>query len=381
MATFSKPTTTAQWDTSAINISTPDAGHIASGWSLSEKPPAPWFNYLHRTYGQWLGWLNERVFDGATSDEIVFRTPALPALNLLKLTASGGVTLTQNSSDPVLQISGTSSPGVLFYESDSAANAGKWRINTDTNGAFFSLSSVLDDNLTTVNSFITCDRSGTLFFVDSRMSLNTTGILTLANVASPRMNIAGATSGTLRLTHSGGALNSKYFDVKASGSVFTLESLSDVFVSSTFFQYIPASDQISAMVSKFITNSISCVTTAGEPASGNDATTRHRKNSIMAWARVDNTGAITASWGFASIVQDISGVGRYILTLNAGVSIASSKAAIMATPNELISINGFGVIITAKATSATTIRVELINETTSFYVANAFSVIVIGEPA
>jgi hypothetical protein len=70
MALFTKPTKVARWATNATRTLEPSSGEKDVGWEVDKKPPARKMNWLQWVAYGWFGWLNERLFDGATDDDL-----------------------------------------------------------------------------------------------------------------------------------------------------------------------------------------------------------------------------------------------------------------------------------------------------------------------
>jgi len=109
-ATYTKPTKIPRWADTGTIVE-PAEAKKDSGWVTTEKPPASYFNWLENLSGQWFKWLDERLFDGATKDELFLRYPG-NGTTALKITLDGvstvksfGVGLVPTASaDPELQI-------------------------------------------------------------------------------------------------------------------------------------------------------------------------------------------------------------------------------------------------------------------------------------
>jgi hypothetical protein len=99
----------------------PGAGKEASGWSIAERPPAYWFNWILNAVGQWLGYFNnvidEFVWTGRIDLDvspaiiwqrgIVTNTDLVPqgdeldvvfSNNVVSATTNGAIFITGNSS-------------------------------------------------------------------------------------------------------------------------------------------------------------------------------------------------------------------------------------------------------------------------------------------
>lgn len=68
-----------------------DTTTVAEGWVPKQNPPSQYFNYMQNKYGEWFGWVNERFFDGTTSDDLRIESPG--AVGELELVGSGPASL------------------------------------------------------------------------------------------------------------------------------------------------------------------------------------------------------------------------------------------------------------------------------------------------
>lgn len=59
-----KPTKVPIWNTGGSNRTEPSSGKKATGWLSGEAPSSAFFNWLQWLTGDWLQWLDERLFDG-----------------------------------------------------------------------------------------------------------------------------------------------------------------------------------------------------------------------------------------------------------------------------------------------------------------------------
>ena len=62
-----KPSTVPVWNTGGTNNVEPTAGKKVAGWAPQERPPAQYFNYLQKLYGEWLEYLSDGNLELATS--------------------------------------------------------------------------------------------------------------------------------------------------------------------------------------------------------------------------------------------------------------------------------------------------------------------------
>lgn len=60
-----KPTTLPQWSTTGGTTLDPGSAKKASGWTVDEKPPARWWNWLLNLIYQWIQYLDTPVGTGA----------------------------------------------------------------------------------------------------------------------------------------------------------------------------------------------------------------------------------------------------------------------------------------------------------------------------
>jgi len=71
---ITKPTDDPQWCTTGSRV---DQGGAKSknGWVAPELPPDTYFNFIQGAQGDYVAWLEERVDDGAGSDDVEFHAP------------------------------------------------------------------------------------------------------------------------------------------------------------------------------------------------------------------------------------------------------------------------------------------------------------------
>jgi hypothetical protein len=74
-ATYTKPTKIPRWADTSANIIEPPEVKKDQGWLFEEIPPSAFENWRTKLTGEWMKWLNERLFDGASKDELVLKSP------------------------------------------------------------------------------------------------------------------------------------------------------------------------------------------------------------------------------------------------------------------------------------------------------------------
>ena len=65
MAT-TKPTKVPRWNDTGGNRTEPLEAEKDAGWAVDAQPPSSYFNWLQFYTGDWLRWIDERIFDGTT---------------------------------------------------------------------------------------------------------------------------------------------------------------------------------------------------------------------------------------------------------------------------------------------------------------------------
>lgn len=83
-----KPGTVPQLDTNQTNRTAPIASKISDGYVLNDLLPSSNFNYLVGFAGDWLSWVDERIFDGATEEEMFLRGRSMGSEDGLLLDAT-----------------------------------------------------------------------------------------------------------------------------------------------------------------------------------------------------------------------------------------------------------------------------------------------------
>lgn len=130
MASFIKPVLVPRWADVGGNITAATEGQKDTGWLDNQIPPAGVQNEWQNLVGAWFKWVNERIADGATADEIVFNDPAAAAA-MLKLAADGirstgglllgdGAGLTGVVQDGVARMDGLNVGGVVAPSTGTA---------------------------------------------------------------------------------------------------------------------------------------------------------------------------------------------------------------------------------------------------------------------
>lgn len=76
MATFTKPTLVPRWADVGGNIAAAPEGLKDVGWGNNQEPPAGIQNEWQNLVGEWFKWLNERLDDGMSPDEVALLAPA-----------------------------------------------------------------------------------------------------------------------------------------------------------------------------------------------------------------------------------------------------------------------------------------------------------------
>lgn len=84
---MAKPTDKFTWSESLPAASVqPDATHLANGWAAGEKPPAEFFNWLFRTCGKWISYLDTgslELGDGTDATPLIACNTTATAFRLL----------------------------------------------------------------------------------------------------------------------------------------------------------------------------------------------------------------------------------------------------------------------------------------------------------
>ena len=76
MATFTKPTLVPRWADVGGNIAVAPEGLKDVGWGNNQEPPAGIQNEWQNLVGEWFKWLDERLDDGMSPDEVALLAPA-----------------------------------------------------------------------------------------------------------------------------------------------------------------------------------------------------------------------------------------------------------------------------------------------------------------
>ena len=64
-----KPTVVPEWARTTGHLTAPTSGKQDLGWEYEEDPSSSIENWRTKAVGQWLAWINERLNDGASSDD------------------------------------------------------------------------------------------------------------------------------------------------------------------------------------------------------------------------------------------------------------------------------------------------------------------------
>jgi hypothetical protein len=121
MATYTKPTTVPEWAVTGTRTE-PSAGKKNTGWIFEESPPYDFFNWLQGISGDWFNWINERLGDGTTADEL--RILSTGGLEI----GSSSFLLKHDGTDPyIIFAHPTGTPDQLWY--DKSANELHLQIN------------------------------------------------------------------------------------------------------------------------------------------------------------------------------------------------------------------------------------------------------------
>ena len=103
-ATYTKPTKTPRWADTLVegigNILEPTETKKDLGWVFEEIPPSPFENWRTQLVGNWIKWINERVFDGTTNNELLLKSPgsAVSALRIADTVVTSELPLTVKTS-------------------------------------------------------------------------------------------------------------------------------------------------------------------------------------------------------------------------------------------------------------------------------------------
>ena len=98
-----KPTTRIPDWASGGTRTDPGAGKEASGWAVSERPPAQWWNWILGAIGDWLSWsetsidANEVLLDAAAAAVGALDAKISKAVGRVTTDGSSGITQTTNS--------------------------------------------------------------------------------------------------------------------------------------------------------------------------------------------------------------------------------------------------------------------------------------------
>jgi len=76
-ATYSKPTAIPRWAETTGNKAQPPAGYFTDGWLLDSVAVSKYDNWQKNNYASWFQWLDERLDDGASADELIINSPSV----------------------------------------------------------------------------------------------------------------------------------------------------------------------------------------------------------------------------------------------------------------------------------------------------------------
>jgi hypothetical protein len=84
MPSATRPSGYPHWGVSATNITTPPSTYTTSGWTINEKPPSSYENWLRQLTGNWLQYLDQRAGaglfgDGSDGDHILDGVTSAPS--------------------------------------------------------------------------------------------------------------------------------------------------------------------------------------------------------------------------------------------------------------------------------------------------------------
>jgi hypothetical protein len=74
-ATYPKPNKKPRWGTTTSHVTEPSEGKKDLGWEFEELPPSDVENWRTHNVETWFDWIDERIFDGASADELLFKSP------------------------------------------------------------------------------------------------------------------------------------------------------------------------------------------------------------------------------------------------------------------------------------------------------------------
>lgn len=73
-ATYTKPTKVPRWADSGTIVE-PSEGKKDDGWEFEEIPASSYENWKENLTGEWFKWINERIFDGTSNDQLLIKHP------------------------------------------------------------------------------------------------------------------------------------------------------------------------------------------------------------------------------------------------------------------------------------------------------------------
>ena len=75
MATYSKPVDIPRWADTSLNVVEPAEAKKDAGWVFEEIPPSSYENWKAKLNGEWWKWVDERLDDGASADNLRIKFP------------------------------------------------------------------------------------------------------------------------------------------------------------------------------------------------------------------------------------------------------------------------------------------------------------------
>jgi len=115
-ATYTKPAKTPRWADTSSNILEPPEAKKDEGWLFEEIPPSSFENWRTNLAGSWVKWIDERLFDGASKDQLLIKSPG-SAVNALLITdtyVKSHLDFRVEGDDLGMEVDGTSSRRIYF---------------------------------------------------------------------------------------------------------------------------------------------------------------------------------------------------------------------------------------------------------------------------
>ena len=116
VATYTKPTKIPRWADTSTNILEPPELKKDEGWLFEEVPPSAFENWRTNLIGSWAKWLDERLFDGASADEFLIKSPGAgtEAVRITDAYVKVSRDLRVEGDDLGIEVDGTTSRRVYF---------------------------------------------------------------------------------------------------------------------------------------------------------------------------------------------------------------------------------------------------------------------------